>query len=247
MNTLSIELARVGAELSGLSADFVQYEGVELVEKPDAELVKEIADFEKMSANIGSVNLRALDLYDEAERQYAELVAKKERLVVEKTSVLGLMDEIELRKKELFMVTLVEVQQHFQRIFSQLTTKGVAELELENPEQPFSEGVLIKVKLTGTKFLDLRSLSGGEKTLTALALIFSIQEFEPASFYVMDEVDAALDKHNSEKLAKLIRKYTDKAQYLVISHNDAVISEADVLYGVSMGDHGLSNVVSLKI
>ena len=118
---------------------------------------------------------------------------------------------------------------------------------LENEEKPFEGGLRVNVRLTGNKFLDIRSLSGGEKTMTALAFIFSIQEYEPASFYVLDEVDAALDKKNSEKLAKLIQSYSGKAQYVVISHNDSVISEANTLYGVSMDEHGMSNVVSLKI
>ena len=83
--------------------------------------------------------------------------------------------------------------------------------------------------------------------MTALAFIFAIQENEPASFYVLDEVDAALDKRNSEKLAKLVRKYSDRAQYIMISHNDGIISEADNLYGIAMDEHGVSNVVSLKI
>ena len=83
--------------------------------------------------------------------------------------------------------------------------------------------------------------------MTALAFIFAIQEHEPASFYVLDEVDAALDKHNSEKFAKLIRQYSNNAQYVIMSHNDAVISEADNLYGVSMNEHGISQVVSLRV
>ena len=80
-----------------------------------------------------------------------------------------------------------------------------------------------------------------------MAFIFSIQEHDPASFYVLDEVDAALDKHNSERFSKLVRKYADTAQYLIITHDDAVISEADNLYGVSMDEHSISKVVSLKI
>ena len=95
--------------------------------------------------------------------------------------------------------------------------------------------------------MDIRGLSGGEKTMTALAFIFAIQEHDPATFYVLDEVDAALDKRNSEKLAKLIRKYSDRSQYVIISHNDGIIAEADNLYGVSMDEHGISQVVSLKI
>jgi len=123
----------------------------------------------------------------------------------------------------------------------------VASLLLENPESPFNGGTLIKVKLSSKKFMDIRSLSGGEKTLTALAFIFAIQDHDPASFYIMDEVDAALDKRNSERLAQLIRKYTGSAQYIVISHNDGIISEADQLYGISMNEHGISNVTSLKV
>ena len=83
--------------------------------------------------------------------------------------------------------------------------------------------------------------------MTALGFLFAVQEYQPASFYIMDEVDAALDKHNSEKLAKLVAAYCKRAQYIVISHNDAVISEADCLYGVSMNEHGISKVTTLKI
>jgi len=147
----------------------------------------------------------------------------------------------------LFMNTFDVIHNNFQNFFSALSKKGEATLEIEDPEDIFEAGVGIKVRLTGNKFLDIRSLSGGEKTLTALAFIFSIQEHEPASFYILDEVDAALDKHNSEKLARLIRKYCTSAQYIVISHNDAVISEADNLYGVSMDEHSISKVMSLKV
>ena len=92
----------------------------------------------------------------------------------------------------------------------------------------------------------MRSLSGGEKTLAALAFIFAIQEYSPSPFYLLDEVDAALDKRNSELLSKLIHKYSEKAQYIVISHNDNIITEAENIYGVSMKD-GVSKVISLKV
>ncbi len=158
------------------------------------------------------------------------------------------MNEIETNKKDLFLRSVNILTQNFQTMFKQLSTKGEAFLELENEEKVFEEGLRIKVKIAGDKFLDIRSLSGGEKTMTALAFLFAIQENEPASFYIMDEVDAALDKHNSSLLAKLVRQYCQRAQYIVISHNDAVISEADVLYGVSMKpDAGMSQVVSLKM
>ena len=218
------------------------------LEKTEEHLKSEISKFERMMIDIGSVNMRALEVYDEAEKQYNEFLQKKGTLGKEKEDVLMMMNEIEGKKKELFMKTFEVVNNNFRNFFTMLTTKGAdATLVIENEENPFEGGVRVNVKISGSKFLDIRGLSGGEKTMTALAFIFAIQENEPASFYVLDEVDAALDKHNSERLAKLIRKYSDKAQYIMISHNDNVISTADILYGVSMNEDGISQVVSLKI
>lgn len=248
INNLSLDITAVNLELAGLKEEFAQYEGVELfTRKSEEDLKKEINECERMKENLGNVNLRALEIYDTVEREYNSLVEKKDKLDSEKEDVLSMIDEIEGKKKDLFMKTFVAINDNFVRIFSQLSHKGEAYLELENEKDPFEGGLNVRVKLSGTKFMDIRSLSGGEKTMTALAFIFSIQEYEPASFYVLDEVDAALDKHNSEKFANLIRQYSNKAQYLIISHNDAVISEADNLYGVSMNEHGISKIVSLKI
>lgn len=248
INALSISEAALRTERNVFAAEFEQYAGVELrLDKSEEQLKKEIAEFEKMAADVGSVNMRALDIYETAAKEFGTLVEKKETLAREKESVVGLMNEIEGKKTTLFMETLGSMQTNFAKIFSQLTSKGQVELVLEKPEQPFEGGLDIKVRLTGNKFLDLRSLSGGEKTLVALAFIFAVQEHSPASFYVLDEVDAALDKRNADKLAKLIKSYSERAQYVVISHNDSVISDANILYGVSMGEHSASQVVSLKI
>ncbi|MBI2129499.1 hypothetical protein HYU07_04625, partial [Candidatus Woesearchaeota archaeon] len=248
INGLSIDEAAVKAKLAGLEEEFQQYAGVKLAShKSEEDLKKEINEFEKMRDNIGSVNMRALDIYEAVEKEFNALIEKKEKLGIEKKDVLGMMAEIEGKKKELFMGTMSTVNDHFKKIFSLLSNKGDAFLELENEQNPFEGGVRIKVRIIGNKFLDIRSLSGGEKTLTALAFIFSIQEHQPASFYVLDEVDAALDKHNSEKFAKLIGQYSEKAQYLMISHNDHVISEADTLYGITMDENKISKVVSMKI
>jgi chromosome segregation protein len=247
-NTFSLKIAELKASLAGLNQEFEQYHGVKIItNKSEEEFKKEINKFERMRQEIGNVNMRALDIYEDVEKQYNGLLAKKEKLIKEKDDVIIMMNEIETKKKELFMKTFNVLNSNFKKFFSMLSTKGEVYLDLENRDNPFEAGLNIKVKITGTKFLDIRSLSGGEKTLTALAFIFAIQEHEPASFYVLDEVDAALDKHNSEKFAKLIGKYANKAQYIIISHNDAVISEASNLYGVSMDEHGVSNVVSLKI
>ncbi len=247
LNLISLKNAEVKAKLAGLEEEFSRYKDAPLLKnKEPAELQKEIARFEIMLGQMSAVNMKALEVYEQVETEYNKLVEKKDGLETEKMDVLTMMNEIETKKKDHFMKTFSEINTNFQRIFQNLFTKGKAYLQLDNPEKPFDDGLSVKVKLTGNRFMDIKSLSGGEKTLTALSFIFAIQEHQPASFYVLDEIDAALDKQNAETLARLIRSYSENAQYVVISHNDAVISEADTLYGVSMVD-GISKVTSLKI
>tara|TARA_Y100000034_G_scaffold61196_2_gene74298 strand:+ start:6188 stop:9664 length:3477 start_codon:yes stop_codon:yes gene_type:complete len=248
MNTFSLENARIKSELAGFNHEFKQYEGVKINEnKNEHEFKLEIDRFERMASNMGAVNMKALEIYDKVEQEYNNLINKKEKLGEEKCHVLEMIEEIEVRKGDLFTKTFEVINNKFKEVFLALSKKGEAFLELDNPTKPFEGGLNVKVRLSGQKFLDIRSLSGGEKTMTALAFIFAVQEHKPHSFYILDEVDAALDKHNSEKLAKLVRKYCTNAQYIVISHNDAVISEADNLYGVSMNEHGMTKVTSLKL
>lgn len=247
-NVVSIEHARFSAEFAGMEEEAKQYASVELyTNKAEEDLKKEIWEFERMVQRLGNVNLKALEIYAKVEEEYTSLVEKKNSLLKEKDEIFMMMNEIETKKKELFLNTFTIINQHFQNMFIALSTKGEAFLEVEDEKNLFDSGVSIKVRITGKKFLDIRSLSGGEKTMTALAFIFAIQEHEPASFYIFDEVDAALDKVNSDKLAKLLKKYSEHAQYIIISHNDNVISEADTLYGVSMTTDNMSKVVSLKV
>lgn len=249
VNDIRMKRAAAKAELAGLEAEFEQYANIRTFEtkKSIEELQLSVRELERKRESIGNVNLRALEVYDNIEREYIELEKKKQKLADEKEDVLKMIGEIEGKKKKIFLETLEVVNQHFKDFFAKLSKKGEAYLELEAPEEPFEAGLIIKVRITGNKFLDIKSLSGGEKTMTALAFIFAIQEHEPAHFYILDEVDAALDKHNSEKLAQLVRSYCKNAQYIIISHNDSIISEADKLYGISMADHGRSNVTTLEL
>jgi chromosome segregation protein len=247
-NGYALELARIKAELAGLLEEDSQFQDVQPFEnKKDEDCLVEIREFERMLSDIGAVNMKALEIYETVEREYSELVKKKDKLSLEREDVLALIGEIDGKKKEIFMRTFTVLNENFKRIFLSLSAKGDAYTEVDDEKDIFNNGVSIKVKLSGNKFMDIRSLSGGEKTMTALAFLFAVQEHQPASFYILDEVDAALDKHNSEKLAKLVRAYCKRAQYVVISHNDSVISEADTLFGVSMNEHGITKVTSLKI
>ena len=249
INNITIKASEIAGEMAGLQEEFSQYSDVKLLETASEEQLKaDISRYERMVVQMGNVNLKALEIYDDIEKHYSELLGKKDTLAKEKEQVTGMMNEIESRKTGLFMNTFNTLNANFKTAFTELSTKGSeAYLMLENQENIFEGGVRVRVRIAGEKFMDIRSLSGGETAMTALAFIFSIQEYEPASFYIFDEVDAALDKKNSEKFAQLIKKYSNKAQYIVISHNDNVITEANTLYGVSMDEHGMSNVVSLKV
>ena len=249
LNTLNIDLTTITAELAGLQAAFEPLKDVEIFSsKTDlAELQKMIQKLEIKKESMGMVNLRALEVYDAVQHEYEQLLEKKDTLSTEKDDVHHLIAEIEESKKAIFVKNFELVNKIFKEFFTKLSTKGEAYLEIENATNPFEAGVDIKVKLSSKKFMDIKSLSGGEKTLTALAFIFAIQEHDPAYFYILDEVDAALDKHNSEKLSQLIKAYASRAQYIVISHNDAIVSEASKLYGIAMDEHGMSQVTTLEL
>ena len=247
LNNHSINKAKTIAEIEGLFKEFEQFKDGKIRKGLNLEQLKvEIFDSEREINKIGNVNLRALEVYENIEKEYKDLMEKTSKLKTEKEEVMNLISEIESKKKDAFMKIYKEVNNNFQKIFLELSTKGNGHLELEDAENPFNGGVIIKLKIIGNKYLDVHSLSGGEKTLAALGFIFAIQEFKPASFYLLDEVDAALDRRNSELLSKLLQKYSRFAQYIVISHNDSIITEADQIYGVSMQEN-VSKIVSLKV
>ena len=169
-----------------------------------------------------------------------------EEIEGETENILKIISEIDKKKKKSFMSTLNSLNELFARNYSHLSKKSNVFLDLENKKDPFDGGLNIIVKTGHGKYFDVKSLSGGEQTMVALSLIFAIQEFRPYYFYLLDEIDAALDKRNSERLANLLTKYMQKGQYVVITHNDEIITNATNLYGVSMHD-GISKVISLKV
>lgn len=248
INEHSITRAKITAEIEALNGEFEEFKGTQLRRGMTTEELKlEIRNFESMLTKIGNVNMRALEVYEEILKEYNRLIEKRDKLNTEREDVLTMIVEIEKNKKSIFMKTFKQLNNNFGRIFLSLSKKGEASMELENKEDPLSGGIDIRVRITGNRFLDIKSLSGGEKTMAALAFIFAIQEFQPMAFYLLDEVDAALDKRNSELLSELVSKYSESAQYIMISHNDNVITEADYVYGVSMHETGISKVVSLKL
>ena len=246
INNLKINRARVNAEVENLETEMLGFSNIEIMRANKEILLQKLTKAQEIISQIGSVNLRSLEVYEQIKKEYDSVKEKAEIIDKEKQGVLKIIHEVDIKKKKSFMKTLISLNKIFSRNFSQLSEKGNVYLELENRKDPFSGGISITVKTGHGKYFDVRSLSGGEQTLVALSLIFAIQELNPYYFYILDEIDAALDKRNSARLANLLKKYMQKGQYIVISHNDEVISNATNLYGVSMHD-GVSKVVSLKV
>lgn len=246
LNNIKIESARLNAEIDTLKIDLTAFEGIEIMSMPLHSLEEKLAETQAELASVGSVNLRALEVYDKMKQEYEEVAKKAEILEMEKLEIIKIIDEIDKKKKKTFVKTLYAVNELFNRNFTQLSSKGQVSLELENEQEPFAAGLDIVVKVGKGKYFDVTSLSGGEQTLVALSLIFAIQEYKPYAFYIFDEVDAALDKRNSEKLASLVKRYMKSGQYIIVTHNDAIITESSTLYGVSMQE-GVSKILSLEI
>ncbi|MFA5333249.1 MAG: chromosome segregation protein SMC [Candidatus Nanoarchaeia archaeon] len=249
INNYKLLIAEIKGKIEGLELQFNEYKDLELKlpRKEPNELEHDIFMLEKKLEQFGNVNLKALEVFKIVEGEYQEVKDKMDLLEKESANIMSAMNEIEQKKNSTFMETFKEIEENFERIFSIMSPGGIANMILEDMTNPIDGGVDIKARPKGKKFLTLKSMSGGEKTITALSFIFAIQEYTPAPFYIMDEVEAALDKENATLFAKLCKQYSEKAQFIVISHNDNVISEADYLYGVSMDTNGISKIVTLKL
>ncbi len=246
-NNLSVEKARILSVITGLKeeANEIDIEVTEVKESIN-KLEEEIKELKEKIANYGPVNMRALEVFKEVEAEYNDLKSRFEKVLEEKEEIIRTIDELEEKKKQVFLETLEKVSKAFNEVYGRLTKGGEAQLSIDETD-PMESGVEIKVKIPGKRVMSIRALSGGEKSIVALALILALQSLEESIFYFLDEVDAALDKENSENLAQLLKEYSSRAQLIVISHNDAIMLAADTLYGVSMDKNGISKVVSLKL
>ena len=221
-------------------------------EKPLQVTVKEVEEAEtslKMLQfeieRVGAVNQLALSHYAEQISRYKELSLRMNELEKEKQAILKFMDEVESKKHKVFMEAFEKINQNLQKYFSKLTGGGIATLTLENPEEPFSGGIDMIVQFPHKPSIVVSGASGGERSVAAVAFIFAIKDFTPASFYILDEVDAHLDAFHVSKLADLLLEESEKAQFIVITLKPEMVNKAQKVYGV-YGRNGVSNVISAK-
>ncbi len=218
----------------------------ELTYKEIEELEEKIKEIERELEAMGPVNLKSLTDYDMEKERYEEIVDKKTRLENERNEILAFMEELEAEKTQKFLTVYNEIADNFSKVFAKLSPEGEANLMLENPEYPLMGGITVRSKPRGKELVTLDAMSGGEKTLTGLALIFAIQMYSPASFYIFDEIDAALDNVNAHNVALLISEMSKNSQFVVVSLRDTTVRKADLLVGVSNQD-GISRIVSVDL
>lgn len=194
--------------------------------------------------NIGEVNPMAIEAFEEMKKRYEFIVEQKNDLVSAKESLLQTIQEVEATANQQFLDTFNKVRDNFQQVFKALfTDEDTADMVMENPENLAETGIDIIAKPKGKRPSSITQLSGGEKTLTATALLFAIYLIKPAPFCILDEVDAPLDDANVGKFTQMIQKFSDNSQFIIVTHNKMTMGSVDVIYGVTMQEPGVSKLV----
>ena len=213
-------------------------------EIPVEELQEKSDRMKKRLENLGEVNPTAIEAFTEMKKRYEFILEQKNDLVTAKDSLLQTIQEVEATANQQFLDTFNRVRENFQKVFKALFTEDdTADLILENPENLAETGIDIVAKPKGKRPSSITQLSGGEKTLTATALLFSIYLIKPAPFCILDEVDAPLDDANVGKFTNMIRKFSEESQFIIVTHNKQTMSAVDVIYGVTMQEPGVSKLV----
>jgi chromosome segregation protein len=223
---------------------------VEIV-SPNSEMSEEQArerlhQLREQLRNFGAVNLLALDEYKEASEREKFLGEQLRDLTTAKDDLTSTITQINITARQMFTETLDKVRANFQRLFVELFNGGEADVQMENPEDPLESNIAITARPRGKKFLSITMMSGGERALTAISLLFSLYLVKPSPFCILDEIDAPLDDANCQRFLKIIRSFSRQTQFITITHNKITMEAADNLYGVTMEHPGVSKLVGVR-
>ena len=197
---------------------------------------------------IGPINPMAMEAYDEIKIRYDFITSQKDDLIQAKVSLLSTISEIDLVARETFLDAFGKIKENFVRVFRSLfTEEDDCDLTLVDPENPLESAIEIMAKPKGKRPLTINQLSGGEKTLTATSLLFSIYLLKPAPFCIFDEVDAPLDDANIDKFNQIIHKFSAESQFIIVTHNKRTMASTDIIYGITMIEAGVSRVVPVDL
>ena len=221
----------------------------EMTGEPDWDFVESIvADIKRRLDAMGPVNLDAIEEFDELEERYNFLKGQHDDLVNSKTELLEVIDRINTETQRLFAETFAQVKINFREMFKELFgEKGEADLMLLDESDPLESGIDITAKPPGKKLQSITLLSGGERSMTAVALLFSIYMIKPSPFCVLDELDAPLDESNINRFVKVLDRFIDRSQFIIVTHSKRTMARADVMYGVTMEEFGVSKPVGMRL
>ncbi len=243
---LEAEMKKAQSEvrLGDIRAELNTYGRYDPIDLPIEEIEKELARCKLGIEKLGTVNMKAPELYESRKKDVEEAQGHMKTLDAEKASIMDMIDQIESKKLNVFFETLDAVNKNFGKLYSHIFP-GNATLVLDKKDDPFNSGLSIRID-TGKKTIAPDRYSGGQKSLVMLMLVFSIQMRNPMSFYIFDEIDSALDKENSKKLSLLIKELSSRSQFIVVTHNDSMILAADTKIGISM-QGGESKAVGIAL
>ena len=207
----------------------------------------EIAEYKRKLDSYGSVNLVAIEEYDELKKRYDFLMQQQNDLAGAKESLHQAILKINRTTKQMFIETFEKVKVEFKNYFRLLFNGGDAQLFLLDENDPLESGIEIICRPPGKKLQNVLLLSGGEKTMSAIALIFAIFKVKPSPFCILDEIDAALDEANVDRFARVLQEFSKTSQFIVITHNKKTIVNANIMYGITMEQSGVSKIVSVKL
>jgi chromosome segregation protein len=218
-----------------------------LSEQQMTDLGAQLNDLRERLNGLGPVNLLALDEYEEQSKRFEFLSAQVKDLVAAKDDLKSTITRINGTAKKLFIETLDAVRTNFKLVFQELFEGGDADILLEEEVDPLEANIIVKARPRGKKILSIQQLSGGERALTAISLLFSLYLVKPSPFCILDEVDAPLDDANIGRFLKMIKRFSDNTQFITITHNKLTMEAADILYGVTMKQPGVSQIVSVNL
>jgi chromosome segregation protein len=208
---------------------------------------KMISELTRQLDNMGPVNLDAVHEYDELEERYRFLENQNNDLTASRRELLDVIAQINATTRELFGETFAQVRVNFREMFAELFGGGRADLSLLDENDPLNCGIEISAKPPGKQLQSISLLSGGERAMTAVALLFAIYMVRPSPFCILDEVDAAMDEGNINRFVRVLDRFIEQSQFIIITHNKRTIAKADVLYGVTMEERGVSRLVGMKL
>lgn len=226
------------------------FEGAEAQADPEIDqqaAQAEVSRLKQAIEKLGPVNLNAIEQYQQVEERYDFLTTQRDDLLSAKEQLFETMDEMDDEVKTRFFTTFQAIREKFNVVFPNMFGGGRAELVLTNPDDLLNTGIEIEAQPPGKKLQSLSLLSGGERALTAIALLFSIIQVRPVPFCVLDEVEAALDEANVARFGRYLSAFQNDTQFIVVTHRKGTMEAADVLYGVTMQESGVSKIISVRL